>query len=74
MRETCFQQQRRVSDNRGMGGRRNSAMPPQRRQQDDESVALPEGWVARVGVNSGSIFYKNVLTGEKQFELPTEPA
>ena len=57
-----------------MGGRRNSAMPPQRRRQDDERVALPEGWEEKVGVDSGRIFYKNVLTGEKQYEIPTEPA
>ena len=69
-----IQEQRRASDNRGMGGRRNSAMPPQRRKQNEERVALPEGWEGKVGIDSGRVFYKNVLTGEKQFEFPTEPA
>ena len=69
-------ERQRDTDNRGMGGRGrwSSVDPPQVRQQESERVDLPEGWIERVGSDSGRIFYKNTITGRKQYEFPTETA
>ena len=45
----------------------------QNRQPRDDRE-LPIDWVVRYDSHNGRRYYINTLTGESQFEIPTEPA
>ena len=41
---------------------------------DDKYVSLPSGWKTKRATGSDEIYYVNDLTGESQWDKPTEPA
>ena len=65
-----------VTATREMGGRgrMNRAGTRDQNRQPRDDRGLPIDWVVRYDSHNGRRYYKNTLTGESQFEIPTEPA
>lgn len=38
------------------------------------SASLPDGWESAVSRSTGKIYYRNTITGDSQWEAPTQPA
>lgn len=38
------------------------------------SVSLPKGWIAERSTTSGEVYYRNQVTDDAQWDIPTKPA